>query len=259
MAEPRNDSRVQRLTPPVEGRAETDGVFSTTSWSVVIAAGEQPSPRSREALEKLCRIYWFPLFAYLRRQGQSKEEAEDLVQAFFVRFLEKNYLEGLSAERGRFRAFLLASLKNFLANERDRMRAAKRGGNAPHLPLDCDEADQHFQLTAANTPSPDKAFDREWAFALLERVIARLQKECESAGRAEQFNQLKPFLTAGKGLVPHAAAAAALGMDEGAVRVAVHRLRKRYRELLHAEVSQTLSDPAQLEEEIRSLFAAFRE
>jgi RNA polymerase sigma-70 factor (ECF subfamily) len=180
-----------------------------------------------------------------------------LTQAFFARFLEKNYLAGLSAERGRFRAFLLASLKHFLANEWDKSRRQKRGGGVTPLSLDWQTADTQFQIAATAEPSPDKAFDREWAVTLLAKVIERLRAECEADGRAKQFAELKIFLTSGKGERSYADAARALGLDEGAVRVAVHRLRKRYRQLLRDEIAQTLADSADVDEEMRALFGAF--
>jgi len=232
-------------------------IFATTHWTVVLAAGKRSTPQSDRALEELCRTYWFPLYAYVRRHGHAKEEAEDLTQEFFVRFLARNYLEGLRAERGRFRAFLLASLKHFLANEWDRSQRQKRGGNLTHLSLDWQTADTQFQVAATAGPGPDQAFDREWAVTLLAQVIERLRLECEADGRAKQFTELKVFLTAGKGAVSHADAAKSLGLDEGAVRVAVHRLRKRYRQLLRDEIARTLSDPAQVDEEMRALFGAF--
>ncbi|MEY4385770.1 MAG: hypothetical protein RLY20_1053 [Verrucomicrobiota bacterium] len=232
-------------------------IFATTRWTVVLAAGNKTTPHSDRALEELCRAYWFPLYAYVRRRGHAKEDAEDLVQAFFARFLAKNYLAGLSAERGRFRAFLLASLKNFLANEWKKSQRLKRGGGDTVLSLDWETADTKFQVAATNEPSPDKAFDREWAVALLAQVIERLRAECAADGKAAQFEQLKIFLTSGKGAVPHAEVAKSLGMDEGAVRVAAHRLRKRYRELLRDEIAHTLADASQVDEELRALFGAF--
>jgi len=232
-------------------------VFATTHWTVVLAAGQRQSAAADRALEELCRGYWFPLYAYVRRRGYSKEDAEDLTQAFFARFLEKNYLAGLDAERGRFRAFLLAALKHFLINDWKKSQRVKRGGGEKLLSLDWQSADTQFQVASAAEPSPDKAFDREWALALLGKVIARLQSECEAEGRGSQFAELKIFLTAGKGAMPHAEAAARLDLDEAAVRVLVHRLRKRYRELLRAEIANTLSDPAQVTEELRALFGAF--
>jgi RNA polymerase sigma-70 factor (ECF subfamily) len=232
-------------------------VFATTHWTVVLAAGKRSTPQSDRALEELCRTYWFPLYAYVRRRGHTKEDAEDLTQAFFARFLEKNYLAGLSAERGRFRAFLLASLKHFLINEWDKSRRQKRGGGVTPLSLDWQTADTQFQIADTSEPSPDKAFDREWAVTLLAKVIERLQAECVAEGRAKQFAELKIFLTVGKGELTHADAAKTLGMDEGAVRVAVHRLRKRYRQLLRDEIAQTLADSADVDEEMRALFGAF--
>jgi RNA polymerase sigma-70 factor (ECF subfamily) len=232
-------------------------VFATTHWTIVLAAGQRSTPQSDHALEELCQNYWFPLYAYVRRRGYTREDAEDLTQAFFARFLTKNYLDGLSAERGRFRAFLLASLKHYLANEWDKSQRQKRGGGAVNLSLDWHTADTRFQVVATTEPSPDKAFDREWAVALLAKVIERLQAECAAEGKANFFEQLKIFLTAGKGELSHTAAAQKLGLDETAVRVAVHRLRKRYRQLLRDEIAQTLANAVDVDEEMRALFGAF--
>ena len=232
-------------------------IFATTHWTVVLAAGQRHTPQADHALEQLCRTYWFPLYAYVRRRGHEKADAEDLVQAFFARFLAKNYLAGLSEERGRFRAFLLAALKNFLINEWKHAQRQKRGGGETLLSLDWETADTKFQVAATSEPSPDRAFDREWALALLGKVIERLQAECEAEGKGRLFEQLKAFLAAGKGEAAQAEVAHALGMEEGAVRVAVHRLRKRYRVLLRAEIAQTLSDAAMVDEEMRALFGAF--
>ena len=223
----------------------------------MLAAGKRHTPQSDGALEELCRTYWFPLYAYVRRSGHTKEDAEDSVQAFFARFLAKNYLEGLSAERGRFRAFLLASLKHFLINEWKKSQRQKRGGGEAPLSLDWQTADTKFQVAATAEPSPEKVFDREWALALLAKVIERLQNECAADGKAKLFAQLKIFLTAGKDVTAQAEVAKALGMGEGAVRVAIHRLRKRYRQLLRDEIAQTLADAADVDEEMRALFGAF--
>jgi RNA polymerase sigma-70 factor (ECF subfamily) len=189
----------------------------------------------------------------------SKEDAEDLTQGFFASFLARNYLEGVSSEKGRFRAFLLAALKHFLANERDRAGRQKRGGGVPPLSLDWQDADTRYQIDPADLLSPDKLYDRVWAMTLLEQVISRLRDECAAERKGKVFDELKPFLMAGQNAVPYAEAAARLGLNEGAARVAVHRLRKRYRELLREEISQTLSDPADIEEELRALFRAFGE
>jgi RNA polymerase sigma-70 factor (ECF subfamily) len=236
--------------------APADDYFATTRWTIVLSAGRKSSPNSDRALSELCQCYWYPLYAYVRRKGHSKENAEDLTQAFFERFLAKNYLEGLSAERGKFRAFLLASLKHFLANEWDKSQRQKRGGGATHLSLDWQSADQRFHLDPPDPTSPDRTFDREWALTLLERVITRLRDECAADGKSQLFEQAKGYLMVGEKTIPYADAAKSLGAEEGAVRVAVHRLRKRYRELLRDEIAQTLDDPAQVAEELRSLQAA---
>lgn len=223
----------------------------------MVAAGSSAAPQAARALEELCHTYWYPLYAYIRRQGHSKEDAEDLTQGFFALFLERNYLEGLSSEKGRFRAFLLASLKHFLANERDRVGRQKRGGGIAPLSLDWQDADSRYQVAPTHELSPDKLYDRTWAVMLLERVINRLREESVAEDKASQFEQLKPFLMVGKSAIPYAQAANELGLTEGAVRVVVHRLRKRYRELLRQEIGQTLADPAQVDEEMRALFTAF--
>jgi len=238
--------------------SETPGdYFATTRWTVVLAAGKQRSPQVRVALEELCRTYWYPLYAYARRHGRSKEDAEDLTQTFFARLLEKNYLDGLDRERGKFRAFLLAALKHFLANEWDKSQRQKRGGGIAPLSLDWQDADTRYRIDPADNLSPDKLYDRAWAVTLLERVVIRLHDECVADGKAKLFEQLRPFLMVGKSAIPYPDVAARLGMNEGAVRTAVHRLRQRYRQLLRDEIAQTLADPAQIEEELRALFAAF--
>jgi RNA polymerase sigma-70 factor (ECF subfamily) len=223
---------------------------------VVHAAGRHSSPHSDQALAELCQAYWFPLYAFIRRQGHSRENAEDLTQSFFARLLARQDFQRLDPSQGRFRAFLLACLKNHLANEHDRRSRQKRGGGMPHLTLDWQEADRRFQGTAAEPAAPDHQFDREWALALLERVLERLANECQSEGRADLFQHTRTFLSFHHDGIPYAQAAQALNLDEGAVRVAVHRLRKRYRDLLRDEIAQTLLDPAQADEELRSLRAA---
>jgi RNA polymerase sigma-70 factor (ECF subfamily) len=247
------------LTPPdsTHSTAPPRDYFATTRWTVVLAAGNRSTPNADVALEELCRAYWFPLYAYVRRHGHSREDAEDLTQSFFAGFLKKNYLEKLRGEHGKFRAFLLASLKHFLANEWDRSRRQKRGGGIPPLSLDWQDADNRYQIAPADHLSPDKIYDRAWAVTLLEQVIARLRGENAGDGKTLLFDGLKPFLMVGRNEIPYARAAAALGLTEGAARVAVHRLRRRYRELLREEIGQTLSDPAQVEEEMRALFTAF--
>ena len=234
--------------------ASPDGFFTTTRWTMVRAAGASAA----EALETLCAAYWFPLYAYVRRHGFSKEDAEDLTQAFFAKLLERQDFSGLKQENGRFRAFLLAALKNFLSNERDRAGRLKRGGNITHFSLDWQSADTQFQIADGGQVPPDAAYDREWAVALLERVISKLREEAVVDGKAARFDSLKSYLTVGKGEIPYASAAEELAMDVGAVRLAVHRLRKRYREFLRNEVADTLSDSAMVDEELAVLLGAFR-
>ena len=188
-------------------------------------------------------------------KGMPGKMPKILTQAFFARFLAKNFLEKVDGEKGRFRAFLLASLKHFLANEWDRSRRQKRGGDVVHISLDCQAAETRFQIDPADHLSPDKLYDRAWALALLERVISCLRQEHRADGRAELFEQLKPCLM-GKGAIAYSQAAAALGLSEGAVRVAVHRLRQRYRIVLREQIAQTLCEPAQINEELQSLFSA---
>ncbi len=241
---------------PTPKPAASGGIFATTQWTVVLAAGRTGSPQADVALEELCRTYWYPLYAYVRRHGHSREDAEDLTQGFFARLLEKNYLEGVTSDGGKFRSFLLVALKRYLANEWDRASRQKRGGGVPPLSLDWQDAESRYQIAPVDNLSPDKLYDRAWAVVLLERVITRLRDESGTEGKAGQYEQLKPFLMMGKSEIPYARAAAELKMSEGAVRVAVHRLRKRYRELLREEIGQTLATPAQAEEEMQALFSA---
>ena len=240
-----------------ESNSRPHDYFATTRWTLVVKAGKAASPQATRALEELCRLYWYPLYAYVRRQGHAKPDAEDLTQAFFARFLQKNYLEGRSHEQGKFRAFLLACLKHFLANEWDKAKRLKRGGAAVVLSLDWERAENRYQLEPPDPTTSDRLYDREWAVTLLDQVLHRLQTECEVEGKGPLFARLKPFLMSGAGDIPYAQAAEQLGLSEGAVRVTVHRLRRRYRELLREEIAHTLSNPAQVEEELRSLFAAF--
>ncbi|MGC9941361.1 MAG: sigma-70 family RNA polymerase sigma factor [Verrucomicrobiota bacterium] len=241
---------------PTHKTGSTGGIFATTHWTAVLAAGRADSQQANVALEELCRTYWYPLYAYVRRQGHSREDAEDLTQGFFARLLEKNYLEGITSDRGKFRAFLLVAVKRYVANEWDRAKCQKRGGGELPLSLDWQDADNRYQITPADHLSPDKLYDRAWALTVLERVITRLRDEHGAEGKASQYEQLKPFLMVGKGEIPYAKAATSLELSEGAVRVAVHRLRRRYRELLREEITQTLANPAQADEEMQALFSA---
>ena len=241
---------------PTSKTGATHGIFATTHWTAVLAAGRGDSRQADIALEELCRTYWYPLYAYVRRQGHSREDAEDLTQGFFARLLEKNYLEGVSSDKGKFRSFLLVALKRFLINEWDHANRQKRGGGLKPLSLDWQDAEMRYQINPADDLSPDKLYDRAWALIVLERVITRLRDESGADGKAGQYEQLKTFLMMGKSEIPYPQAAAALKMSEGAVRVAVHRLRRRYRELLREEITQTLANPAQAGEEMQALFSA---
>jgi RNA polymerase sigma factor (sigma-70 family) len=231
-------------------------VFVTTHWSLVLSARDPQSPQSAAALEKLCRAYWYPLYAYVRRSGQAKENAEDLTQAFFTRLLEKNYLDSARQERGRFRSFLLVALKHFMANEWSRAHAQKRGGFQTQIPLDTDVAERKFQseITTAQVP-PDRAYERRWALTLLEQTMSRLRAEFERARKISEFERLKIFLTAEKKEIPYAKVADELGMNEPSLRVAVHRLRKRYRELFREEIAHTLGEGESVDDELRHLMS----
>lgn len=222
--------------------------FATTRWSIVLAAGRREDAQALVALETLCRNYWYPLYAYVRRRGNSAHDAQDLTQAFFARLLEKEWLAGIEPDRGRFRTFLLTALQRFLANEYDRRTAQKRGGVTIPFSLDAGDAEGRF----ATEPSlgPDAMYDRRWAMTLLEQGLARLQ--AESPG---DFETLKPWLTAGRGEIPYGELAAQLQCSEGAARVALHRLRKRFRELFRTAIAETLADPADLDDELRHIAA----
>jgi RNA polymerase sigma-70 factor (ECF subfamily) len=229
--------------------------FATTHWSIVLAAQRSDPGRAHAALSKLCQTYWYPLYAFVRRQGRSPEDAQDLTQEFFARLLAKNYLAEVAREKGKFRSFLLAALKHFLANEWDRAQAAKRGGGQVLISLDDTDAESRYRLEPADPMSADKIFERRWAMTLLEQVLNRLRHEHLRAGKAELYEQLKVCLSGARDSAPYAELAARLKLTEGAVKVAVHRLRQRYRELLRDEIAQTVSGPAEVEEELRHLFS----
>ena len=232
------------------------GRFATTHWSIVLAAGQPESTSHQQALESLCRTYWFPLYAYLRRQGHDAHQAEDHTQAFLAFILEKHGLRLADPKRGRFRSFLLTSLKNFLANERARAGAQKRGGGRKILSLDVENAECQYALKPHGELSPEKLFARSWALTVLDRTMARLQGEAANTRKTKLFERLRAYLTAGESSGPYGEIAAELKMSEGAVRVAAHRLRRRYRELLRDEIAQTVTTEDQIDEEIRDLFAA---
>ncbi len=230
--------------------------FRTTHWSVVLAAKENGAAEGGPALESLCRTYWAPLYAYLRRQGATPPDAQDLVQGLFASLLEDDGLATVEQKRGKFRSFLLASLKHFAANERDRARAQKRGGRLLFVPLDEAQAEKHF-LTAPDL-SPDEVFERTWALALIEQALARLREEYAAAERAELLTALEPYLSGNRMAPPYVEVSARLNLGVGGVKMAVQRMRRRFGELLRKEIAHTVSRPEEIDEEIRSLFATLR-
>jgi RNA polymerase sigma-70 factor (ECF subfamily) len=232
-------------------------VFATTHWSVVLAAQDKGSGRSAAALEQLCRAYWFPLYSYARRAGQNPADAEDLTQGFFARLLEKDYLQSAASDRGRFRTFLLVAFKRFLANQWDREHALKRGGFAPVVSIDQESAESRYAVEPSHNLQPDLLFDRQWAVTLLERAVAQLHEEYVGSGRARLFEYLQSCLAREESALPYADIAERLHLTEPAVKMAVHRLRARYREILRAEIAHTVSAPEEIEEELRHLFSAF--
>jgi len=228
--------------------------FATTHWSLVLAAGHGSRPDAATALATLCETYWYPLYYYVRRRGCRAEEAQDLTQEFFARLLEKGYLKVADPERGRFRSFLLASLNHFLANEWRRRSARKRGGGKPAISLDAESAETRYRQEPAHNLTPENAYERRWAMLLLEKALLTLRDEYAAGGKAKVFARLSGFL-GGAERTAYGKAARELGTTEGAVKVAVHRLRKRCRAILRAEVAQTVADPADVDEELRHLMA----
>jgi RNA polymerase sigma factor (sigma-70 family) len=231
--------------------------FATTHWSMVVSAGGSHAPEASRALAVLCENYWFPLYAFVRRAGYSAEDAQDLTQEFFVRLLAKNYLAVADRQRGRFRSFLLGAMKHFLANERRRQGAQKRGGNRPLLSLDiCSGENRYSLIEPVDNMTPERLYEKRWALTLLDLVLSRLREEFRTAGKLERFDSLKQFLASGTAKPAYLEVAEELGMSQGAVKVAVHRLRRRYRKLLKEEIARTIVDPEALEDELGDLLAA---
>jgi RNA polymerase sigma-70 factor (ECF subfamily) len=239
------------------GARTAGGEFATTHWSVVLLAGREHSPQSEAAMEALCRAYWYPLYSFTRRQGNSPHEAADLTQEFFLHLLSTNALASVGSEKGKFRSFLLASLKNLLANEWHRARRQKRGGGVAPISLDESLAEGRYQQELAEDSTPDAAFDRRWAETILGRALDRLRQECDGPEKSRRFDEVKVFLLGEKG--PHSLANAAgrLNLSLPAVKGLVHRLRRRFREIIREEIAQTVSRPEDIDDEIRHLFAAF--
>jgi RNA polymerase sigma-70 factor (ECF subfamily) len=235
---------------------EKSSPFSTTHWSVVMSAGSDDSGRATVALERLCQAYWFPIYAFTRRRGSDAHEAEDLTQSFFAFLLEKEALRKVDRCKGRFRTFLLAALTNFLANEWDKRRALKRGGEHQFVSFDDAAAEACYLKEATDSLTPEKLFERRWAVTLMGQVFARLKQEYAAGNKAALFEKLEPALTGEVGSGAFAQWAGELGMSEGAVKVALHRLRRRFGEALRSEIAHTVSSPDEIEDEIRQLFAA---
>ena len=233
--------------------------FESTRWSVVAAAGASSDPERRRALTTLCETYWYPLYVFVRRRGYSVEEAEDLTQEFFARLIEKRYLKSVRRERGKFRSFLLAALKHFLANEWDRSRAKKRGGGRTIVSVDFEAAEARQKHEPSTNLTPERLYERRWALALLETVLARLRHEYQASGKGEQFEHLKSLLPGTGGHLPYRELAGRVGMSEGAVRVATHRLRRRYQSILSEEVAQTIADGEEINGEIQYLLSVLSE
>jgi RNA polymerase sigma factor (sigma-70 family) len=233
------------------------GLFTTTHWSVVLAAIEKGTPEAATALERLCRTYWYPLYAYARRAGRNPQDAEDLTQSFFARLLAKDYLKPVCREKGRFRTFLLTAWKRFLANEWDHQHAQKRGGFARMVAIDQDLAESRFAAEPSHNLRPDVLYDRQWALTLLEQTMNQLEQEYLATGRLILFQSLQNCLAKTEPALPYAETAARLGLTEAAVKMVVHRLRARYREILQDNIAETVSSPEEVQEEIHHLFASF--
>lgn len=232
--------------------------FATTQWSVVIAAGRESSPDSREALAALCWTYWAPLYAYVRRRVPDVNEAQDLTQAFFAELLEKNYVGQADQQRGQFRGFLLTAFQHFLSKEWEKARAQKRGGGKVAIPLDFRSVDSSFRIEPTGGLTAEQLYDREWAIALLGKIMERLEAEFQQAGKAEQFQELKAFLIGDRSVRTYAEAAKRLQLSEEAARKAASRMRRRYRELLRDEIAETVSGPEAVDNEIRKLFSSLQ-
>ena len=227
--------------------------FATTSWTKVLAARDAPSTEARQALESLCRVYWYPLYALVRRQGHDAEESRDLTQAYFAELLEKGYLDDYDPERGRFRVFLMASVKHFLSKQRDKELAWKRGGRADVVSLDAQEVEGRYRFEPVDHLTPEQIFERRWALTVLERALGRLRREQEDTDHGAEFKHLEGFLTGQQATASYREVAAELGTSEGAVKTSIHRLRQRFGQLLRSEIAETVSSPAEVDDEVKHL------
>ena len=245
------DTSVSIPSPRSEGAQS----FATTHWSVVLSAGQPGAPHAAEALEKLCRAYWYPLYVFVRRQGNSPEDAQDLTQNFFSRLLEKNYLARADRDRGKFRTFLLGSLKNFLINEWKQAGRLKRGGGVEFLSINPNAAEDRYAAEPTNEPTPDAAYEQRWAVTLIEQVLTALRQEFLAADKGQLFEELKGFIWGEKSTASYAVIGGRLNLTEGAVKAAVHRMRERFRVLLRTEVAKTVARPEDIDGELRYLIS----
>lgn len=237
-----------------ESEPRASGQFTTTHWSVVLTAGEGGSPGAAKALERLCRAYWYPLYANVRRRGYSREDAQDLTQSFFAHLLGKGFPSGIEAGKGRFRSFLLVCLKHFVTDQWEKACAAKRGGADPGLPLDWVEAEERYRLELPLETSPEHLYDRRWAIDLLDHVLERLRQEALASGQARLFEAIEGCLLGEGTTETYARLGDRLGLSETAIKVTVHRLRRRYRELVREEIAHTVTRPEEIDEEMSYLF-----
>jgi DNA-directed RNA polymerase specialized sigma24 family protein len=242
------------MTDPFDQSGHSTESFPTTRWSLVLGARHRSGPEARDALAALCQTYWYPIYAFIRRKGHSPDDAQDLTQAYFARLLEKGVIAAADQRKGRFRAFLRTDCQHFLLDDSRRKRVRARVLNT--LSIDAHDAEDRYRFEPADAMTPDRLFDRAWADTLLDRVLDLLAAEYAAAGKRPIFDALKVVLTRGKGTVPASTLAHQLGMTEAAAHMAVHRLRKRYREILQDQIAGTLDDPSEMEDEIRSLFEA---
>jgi RNA polymerase sigma factor (sigma-70 family) len=236
-----------------EELAGQTGRFATTRWSVVLQVGDGNTPEAALALDRLCRAYWHPLYCYVRRRGFGTEDARDIIQGFFLQLLEHKSFEGIDPARGRFRSFLLGALNYYISDDREKAHAQKRGGGQFPVPFDFEDAESRYGVSLADTWSPDKAFERQWALTLLDQVLTRLEQEYCEAGRDRLFVALKPFLVEASRAITYAEVGAQLGVSEEVVKKSVQRLRRRYGRLFREEIAHTLGDPAHVEDELRYL------
>jgi RNA polymerase sigma-70 factor (ECF subfamily) len=243
--------------PPTDcsGTPKRSGAFVTTRWSVVLQAGGTDTTSAGDALSRLCHTYWYPLYAYVRGQGRTREDAEDLTQGFFARLLEKKWLMSADREKGRFRSFMLLTLKRFMADEWDKQRAQKRGGGHALLPLPFETGETRFSQEPRDFVTPEQSFERRWVLAMLENVMERLREEYASHSNAPLFETLSPCLAGDRTAFPYSELATKLALSESAVKSAVHRLRQRYRKLLREEIAETVESHEDVEEELRHLFS----